>query len=73
MRSLHSVFLAQYCSGDNIEKNEMGGAFNMYGWRGELYTGFWWRNLRDRNHLGDTGLDGRIILGWIFRKWGVQL
>jgi len=21
--------------------------------------------------LGDTGVDGRIILRWIFRKWGV--
>ena len=24
-----------------------------------------------RDHLGDTGLDGRIILRWIFRKWDV--
>jgi hypothetical protein len=22
-----------------------------------------------RNHWGDPGVDGRIILGWIFRKW----
>ena len=21
------------------------------------------------NHLGDPGVDGRIILRWIFRKW----
>jgi hypothetical protein len=28
-------------------------------------------NLRERDHLGDTGLDGRIILRWIFRKWDV--
>jgi hypothetical protein len=25
------------------------------------YTGFWWGNLRDKDHLGDSGLDGRII------------
>jgi len=31
---------------------------------------FWWRNLRERDHLEDTGLDGRIMLRWIFRKWG---
>jgi hypothetical protein len=39
--------------------------------RGEVYTGFWWGNLRKRDHLGDPGLDGRIILRWIFRKWDV--
>jgi hypothetical protein len=32
------------------------------GWRGEAYTGFWWGNLKERNHLGDPGVDGRIIL-----------
>ena len=39
--------------------------------RGEAYKGFWWGNLRDRDHLGDPGVDGRIILRWIFRKWDV--
>jgi hypothetical protein len=28
-------------------------------------------NLKERNHLGNLGLDGRIILRWIFRKWNV--
>ena len=36
--------------------------------RGEVYTGFWWGNLREREHLEDPGADGRIILRWIFRK-----
>jgi hypothetical protein len=27
------------------------------------------RNLRERNHLGDPVVDGRIILKSIFRKW----
>ena len=36
--------------------------------KGEAYTEFWWGNLRERNHLGDAGVDGRIILRLIFRK-----
>jgi hypothetical protein len=26
-------------------------------------------NQRERDHLEDTGVDGSIILRWIFRKW----
>jgi hypothetical protein len=36
--------------------------------REEAYTGLLWGNLRERDHLGDPGVDGRIILRWIFRK-----
>jgi hypothetical protein len=36
--------------------------------RGKMHTGFWWGNLRNRDHFEDTGIDGRIILKWIFRK-----
>jgi len=24
-----------------------------------VYTGFWWGNLRERDHLEDLGVDGR--------------
>ena len=34
----------------------------------ETYTGLWWAILRERDHLGDPGVDGRIILRWIVRK-----
>jgi hypothetical protein len=34
-----------------------------------VYTGFWWGNLREMGHLEDPGVDGRIILRYIFRKW----
>jgi len=39
--------------------------------RGEVHTGFWWGNLTERDHLEGLGIDGRIILRWIFRKWDV--
>jgi len=37
--------------------------------RGEVHTGIWWGNLRERDHLGDLRIDGMIILKWIFGKW----
>jgi len=36
----------------------------------EACTGFWLGNLRERT-TWKTGIDGRIILRWIFRKWVV--
>jgi hypothetical protein len=31
-------------------------------WRVEVYTGFWWGNLREKDHLEGTAIDGRILL-----------
>jgi len=30
-------------------------------------------NLRERDHLGDPGVDGRVMLRWIFRKCDMEL
>jgi len=30
--------------------------------RGKVYTGFGWENRRERDHLGDPGVDGRIMV-----------
>jgi len=34
---------------------------------------FWWGNMTERDHLGDSVVDGRIILRWVFRKWDVRV
>jgi len=40
------------------------------GWRmRDAHTGFWWGNMRERDHFGDPGVDGRIILKWNLKKY----
>ena len=63
------ILLTKYSSSDQIEKNEVGGVCSTYGGRRKVLTGFWWGNLIERDRLEDPGVDGRIILKWIFRKW----
>jgi hypothetical protein len=41
------------------------------GGEGEASTGFWWGNLRERDHWGDPDIDERIILRSIFKKYDV--
>ena len=38
---------------------------------GRVLTEFWWGNLRERDHFGNPGADGKKILRWMFRKWDV--
>jgi hypothetical protein len=56
--------------GDKIEKNGMDGHVASMDERRGVYR-FWWGNLRETDHLGDSGVDGNILLKWIFRKWDV--
>jgi len=37
--------------------------------RGEVQTGFWSGGLRERDDFEHLGIDGRMILKWIFKKW----
>jgi hypothetical protein len=39
--------------------------------KGDVFTGLLWDNVTKRDHMDDPGVDGRIILRWIFRRWDV--
>jgi hypothetical protein len=39
--------------------------------RGGADTVFRWGNVRERDNLGEPGVDERIISSWIFRMWDV--
>jgi len=51
----------------------MGREYSAYGVRGEVHTWFWCGNQRERDDLEDPGVDGRIILRWIFMRWDVGI
>jgi hypothetical protein len=68
-RKLHNEELHDLYSSPNIfgvikwRRMRLAGHVVSIGERGSCtYTGFWWRNLRARDHLEDPGVDGRIIL-----------
>jgi hypothetical protein len=35
--------------------------------RGEVHTGFWWGNLKERQHLEDLSVEWSIILKWVLK------
>ena len=38
-----------------------------------MHTGFSWGDLKDIGHLEDEGVDRKVILKWIFKKWDVGM
>jgi hypothetical protein len=41
--------------------------------KGEVHTGFWCVDRRERDHLKKPGRRGGIILKYIFKKWDVSM
>jgi hypothetical protein len=51
----------------------MGGACSAYGREERHLQDFGGIDLRERDQFEDTGVDGRIILSWIFKSWNVKV
>jgi hypothetical protein len=71
-RKLNEKFNDLHCSPNIIRviksRKKWAWACSTYGERRGAYR-FRWGNLRERDHLQDQSVEGRIILRWIFRKW----
>jgi hypothetical protein len=64
-----TLLLTKYYSGDIVKKNKMGGTCSMYGGQERWVQGFGGGKVRGRDHLEDLGVDRKIVLKWIFKKW----
>jgi hypothetical protein len=56
LQNLYSVIYR-----DQIKEEEMGKICSMHG-ADEMNKKFWYQDSKGRDHLGDVGIDGRIIL-----------
>ena len=73
-RKLHNEDLNDLHSSPSIVRVIKSGRMKLTGHvarmgRGETYTRFWLGSLKEREHLGDPGVDESVILRWIFRNW----
>jgi hypothetical protein len=56
------------CTMRSFKDNEVGGTYSTHGSRSEIQTIFYTENLKGGDHLGDLGVDGRIIFNGLQTK-----
>ena len=74
-RKLHNEELNDLYSSSNIvwvKKSRMRWARHIAR-MGKACTGLWWGNVKERAHLVDPSIDGRIILRRTCKKWDVEV
>jgi len=77
-RRLHNKELNDLYSSPNIvrviklRRMKWDGHVRIWVRRGRC-VGSWWGSQRERDHWGDLGIHGWIILGWISRRWDVGI
>jgi len=37
-------------------------------WEGDIHTGLWWGDVRERVHLEEIDVDDRVLLKWIWNR-----
>ena len=63
IRTPHQIFLGR----SNQEEWDGRGMWHVWG-IGEMPAGFWWGNVMEGDYLKNLGLDGKIILKWMFNN-----
>jgi hypothetical protein len=78
-RKLHSEELYNlYSSPDiirQVKANQVGGACGTHGRGEKKCTRFWWESPKEREHLEDQGVGGKMGSEWILGRlaWGVWI
>ena len=64
---------SKYFLGNQIKKNELGGACGTHGVEERFMQDFAGENWWEWNYLEDLCIDGRIILKWVLKQSGVEI
>ena len=50
--------------GDQIQADEMWHVWEIR----KMLTDFWWRNVKEGDHMVDIDIEGRVLWKWVLRK-----